>query len=155
MFLNAYVWTLIVISSKFMTILFVNFQFTYHDVLTMQIWLKWCIAIRVPSQYHMRWFTVISCNTSKSQNLYLWLSNSSEIWQVLAAMLPMCLSNFKVMKLTKLPILWLEDFPRSCNESSSTLMRQRLDHNKFLPLREVWRQGRILPFTCLPHPCQP
>ena len=41
----------------------------------------------------------------------------------LAAMLPMCMSNFKVMQSFKLPISGLRDFTRSYDETSYQILK--------------------------------
>ena len=41
-----------------------------------------------------------------------------------AALLPMCLSNFKVMRSFKLPISWLRDFTRSYSETSYQILKR-------------------------------
>ena len=41
-----------------------------------------------------------------------------------AALLPICLSNFKVMRSFKLPISWLRDFTRSYSETSYQILKR-------------------------------
>ena len=50
------------------------------------------LTYRAPFQYKIRDVVVKSREDSKPLDLYLDLSNHSEIWQ--AALLPMCLANF-------------------------------------------------------------
>ena len=41
-----------------------------------------------------------------------------------AALLPMCLSNFKAIQQFKVPILWLRDFTRSYDKTSFRILRR-------------------------------
>ena len=49
-----------------------------------------------------------------------------------AAMLPMCLSNFKAIRQFKVPISWLRDFTRSYEKTSFWILRRGPDSNWFL-----------------------
>ena len=47
-----------------------------------------------------------------------------------AALLPMCLSNFKAIRLFKVPISWLRDFTRSYDKTSFRILRRGPEPNK-------------------------
>ena len=74
-----------------------------------------------PSQYPKRRLSVRSRQVSKPRDLYLELSDRSEIWQ---AVLPMWLSNFKAIRQFKVPISWLRDFTRSYEKTSFRILRR-------------------------------
>ena len=74
-----------------------------------------------PSQYPKRRLSVRSRKVSKPRDLYLELPDRSEIWQ---AVLPMCLSNFKAIRQSKVPISWLRDFTRSYENTSFRILRR-------------------------------
>ena len=67
-----------------------------------------------PSQYPKRRLFVRSRKVSKPRDLYLELSDRSE----------MCLSNFKAIRQFKVPISWLRDFTRSYEKTSFRILRR-------------------------------
>ena len=46
-----------------------------------------------------------------------------------AALLPMCLSDFKAMRQFKVPMSWLRDFTRSCDKTSLRILRRGPEDN--------------------------
>ena len=50
-----------------------------------------------------------------------------------AAVLPMCLSNFKAIRQFKVPISWLRDFTRSYEKTSFRILRRGPDRRKWPP----------------------
>ena len=75
--------------------------------------------------YLKRLLSVRYRKVSKPRDLYLELSNRSEIWQASRQQcLPMCLSNFKAIWQFKVPISWLRDFTRSYEKTSSRILRR-------------------------------
>ena len=66
---------------------------------------------RTAFHFPIRRLIVKSHKVSKPRHLYVELHDHFEIWQ--ANRLPLCQSNFKVMRQFKLPILWLPDLMRS------------------------------------------
>ena len=88
-----------------------------------------------PSQYPKRRLSVRSRKVSKPRDLYLELSDRSEIWQALR-LLPMCLSNFKTIRQFKVPISWLRDFTRSYEKKPFRILRRGLG-----PTVSLWSRG--------------
>ena len=72
------------------------------------------LAAWAPSQYPKRRLSVRSRKVSKPRDLYLELSDRSEI----------CLSNFKAIRQFKVPISWLRDFTRSYGKTSFRILRR-------------------------------
>ena len=69
-----------------------------------------------------------SRKVSKPGDLYLELSNRSQIWQAHRQhCCPKCLSNFKAMQWFKPPISRLRDFPRSHDTTSYRIMKRDPD----------------------------
>ena len=108
------------------------FQHLSYDVFVSR-WILWICKYSFPTvllgnwapfQYPIRRHIVRSCEVSKLQDLFLKLSHHSNLTGTLAALLPMCLSNFKAMRSSKLPILWLRDFPRSYDKMSCRILKR-------------------------------
>ena len=79
------------------------------------------IGVRALSQYPKRRLSVRSRKVSKPRDLYLELSDRSE---TSAAVLPMCLSNFKAIRQFKVPISWLRNYTRSYEKTSFRILRR-------------------------------
>ena len=80
------------------------------------------------SVYDKTSYCKLSRKVSKPGDLYLELSNRSQIWQAHRQhCCPRCLSNFKAMQWFKPPISRLRDFPRSHDTTSYRIMKRDPD----------------------------
>ena len=80
------------------------------------------VGVRAPSQYQKRSISVRSRKVARFV-----FRNVRSLWNLTctsAAVLPMCLSNFKVIRQFKVPISWLRDFTRSYEKTSFRILRR-------------------------------
>ena len=80
---------------------------------------------RAPCQYPKRRLPVRYRRVSKPRDLYLELSDRSEIWQALRQQCCRCAClNFKAIRQFKVPISWLRDLTRSYEKTSFRILRR-------------------------------
>ena len=113
-----------------------------------------------PSQYQKRRLIVRSREVSKPRDFVFRISRS--LWNLTdtsAALLPMCLSNFKAIRQFKVPISWLRDFTRSYEKTSFRILRQGPVHQqpKFWPSSSGIPQSQyqkllLIPYFARQHP---
>ena len=79
-------------------------------------------------QYPIRRLIVRSREVSKPRDWYIIVRSLWNLTDTWAALLPMCLSNLKAMRLFKLSISRLRDFTRSYNKTSYRILKRGPKH---------------------------
>ena len=95
----------------------------------------WLIIHALISRAPIRRLIIRSLKVSKQRDLYL-VFVARSLWYLTgtsAAVLPMCLSNFKSMRQIKLPISRLQDLARSYHKTSDSILK--------------WTPGRFIKYT--------
>ena len=98
------------------------------------------LEMRTPPQYPKRRLSVRSRKVSKPRDLYLKLSDRSEIWQALRQQCCRCACQIsKRCDNLKIPISWLRDFTRSYEKTSFRILRRGPDLiGVWMEWRSVW-----------------